>query len=163
MALTLYALADQYTRLQEMLAAGEIDEVTFADTMKSLEGDIATKCDNIAAVLRGMELEADAFKFEETRLAERRKSIEANRDRLRRYLLFELQQVNLRTVRGSRFFITVQANPLKVNVLDESKIPPTYWKPSDPTLDKRAILEALKAGQEVPGATATSEDSIRIK
>jgi hypothetical protein len=160
--LALYALGDQYQRLQEMLAAGEVDDATFADTMKSLEGDITTKVDNIAAVLRTMELEADAFRLEEVRLAERRKASEANRERLRRYAMFELDEMGLRTIKGPRFFVSVQDSTPKVVVDDEQKLPEDFWKETR-TLDKAAISTALKAGTEVPGAHLEQGRSLRIK
>jgi len=163
MSLTLYALADRYVQLQEMLAAGEIDEQTFTDTMASVEGDITVKADNCAAVMRALELEADAFRFEEQRLAERRKAIEANRERLRRYVEFELKNANIDKVRGARFYLTLQMNPPKVVVSDEEKIPDDFWRESDPVLDKKALLEALKAGTDVPGASMVQEKSLRVK
>lgn len=162
MSLTLYALTEQYQKLQEMLAAGEVDEATFADTMKSLEGDITTKVDNLAAVLRTMELECDAYRYEEVRLAERRKALENNRDRLRRYALFELEQMGLKSVKGSRFFVTVQDSTPKVVVDDEQRLPPDFWKETR-SLDKAAISTALKSGTEVPGAHLETVRSLRIR
>jgi hypothetical protein len=40
----------------------------------------------------------------------------------------------------------------KVIVTDEAVIPVTFWKASDPTLDRMALAEALKAGTQIPGA-----------
>lgn len=40
-----------------------------------------------------------------------------------------------------------------VVVTDESLIPSKFWKAQEPTLDKKAISEALKAKEAVPGAT----------
>ena len=37
-------------------------------------------------------------------------------------------------------------------ILEEGKIPSEFWKPQDPKLDKKAVLDALKAGKDVPGA-----------
>lgn len=162
MSLTLYALADSYMRLQEMLAAGEIDDATFTDTMASLEGDIVLKCDNIGAILRTLELEADAFRFEELRLAERRKALEANRERLRRYALFELEQIGMKTVKGPRFYLSVTVNPPKLVVDDEQKLPEDFWIEKR-ELDKAAVAAALKAGTEVPGAHLEQGRSLRVK
>jgi hypothetical protein len=164
MTLTLYTLADSYMRVQEMLAAGEIDDATFADTMKSLEGDIVTKCDNIGAILRSLELEGDAFRFEEQRLAERRKAVEANRERLRRYAQFELEAIGMDKVKGPRFYLTIQNNPHKLIVDDETKLPPDFWtEVTTRTLDKPAVSAALKAGTEVPGAHLEQGRSLRVK
>lgn len=39
-----------------------------------------------------------------------------------------------------------------LRVIEESDIPPQFWKPQDPKLDKKALIDALKAKQDVPGA-----------
>lgn len=35
---------------------------------------------------------------------------------------------------------------------DEAQIPSQFWKRADPSLDRKALLDALKGGQIVPGA-----------
>lgn len=48
--------------------------------------------------------------------------------------------------------LSLRNNPPSVEIVNEAEIPAAYWKPRDPTLDKRAIADALKAGSAVPGA-----------
>lgn len=40
----------------------------------------------------------------------------------------------------------------KLEIVKESDIPAAYWKPQDPALDRKALADALKAGEAVPGA-----------
>ncbi len=40
----------------------------------------------------------------------------------------------------------------KVEIQTEADIPAEFWKTGDPTLDKKALLAALKDGTPVPGA-----------
>lgn len=40
----------------------------------------------------------------------------------------------------------------RVEVQTESDVPARFWNAADPTLDKKALLAALKAGEAVPGA-----------
>lgn len=49
-----------------------------------------------------------------------------------------------------------RAVPPSVIISNEADIPSQYWKPSDPRLDKKAVLEALKAKQDVPGASLSN-------
>lgn len=42
--------------------------------------------------------------------------------------------------------------PPKLVVVDETAIPSAFWKRADPTLDKKALTEALKGQTDVPGA-----------
>ena len=48
--------------------------------------------------------------------------------------------------------ITLKATPAKALVIDEAQIPSDYWKPQDPKLDKKAVLDALNDKKAVPGA-----------
>jgi hypothetical protein len=60
--------------------------------------------------------------------------------------------------------VTLRPSAPKVVVIDESQIPSTFWKPSDPKLDKRAVLDALKGGAPVPGCTlSNAETTISIR
>lgn len=42
--------------------------------------------------------------------------------------------------------------PPKAVITSEAEIPASFWKPSDPKLDRKAVLDALKDKQDVPGA-----------
>lgn len=44
----------------------------------------------------------------------------------------------------------------KAEILEEADIPAEFWKPAEPKLDKKAVLDALKAGQTVPGAALSN-------
>jgi len=52
--------------------------------------------------------------------------------------------------------LTRKPTPPKVHITDEAAIPSDFWKRSDPTLDKKALAEALKDKREVPGATLSN-------
>lgn len=39
-----------------------------------------------------------------------------------------------------------------LQVVQEAEIPSRFWKAGDPKLDKPALLDALKAGEAIPGA-----------
>ncbi|MGE0857439.1 MAG: siphovirus Gp157 family protein [Hyphomicrobiaceae bacterium] len=47
-----------------------------------------------------------------------------------------------------------------------SRIPSEFWKPQPPRLDKKVVLDALKAGAVVPGAELSNGGetlSMRVK
>jgi hypothetical protein len=51
-----------------------------------------------------------------------------------------------------------------VEVIDEAAIPARFWVASDPKLDKRALGDALKAGDTVEGAAlVTPAPSLTIR
>ena len=41
-------------------------------------------------------------------------------------------------------------------VTDEAAVPEPFWRPQPPKLDRRALAEALKTGQSIPGATLSN-------
>lgn len=44
----------------------------------------------------------------------------------------------------------------RLEISAEADVPAEFWKPGAPSLDKKAVAEALKAGQTVPGAYLTN-------
>lgn len=48
--------------------------------------------------------------------------------------------------------LSLRAVAPAAEIVSEADIPSKFWKPSDPKLDKKAILAALKDNQVVPGA-----------
>lgn len=52
----------------------------------------------------------------------------------------------------------------KVEIAEESEIPAEFWKVGDPKLDRKALLDALKGGRDVPGAClSNSAPSLTIR
>lgn len=52
--------------------------------------------------------------------------------------------------------LSVKALPAKAIIIDEALIPSKFWKPSDPKLDRKAVLDALKSGDSVSGAALSN-------
>lgn len=86
------------------------------------------------------------------RLKKRRDRLSGQQDSLREALLLAMELGGLPKFETDVGTITRKRTPPSVVVVEEADIPSTYWKPSDPKLDKRALLEALKDGQAIPGA-----------
>ena len=62
--------------------------------------------------------------------------------------------------------LSVRAGTAKVEITDEKIIPAIYWNRPAPILDKRAVSDALKAGEAIPGAVlsnAAPSLSVRFK
>lgn len=164
MSLHLYQLTGRYAELLERgdQAGDEESERAIRETLAALDGEIATKCDNIAAIVRTWEAEGDALRGEEERLYARRKALESNASRLKDYMRFELEQVGKKDVRGARFSIRLQVSPPKLIVDDETKIPASYFV-MKPSLDRASILSDLKVeGRTVAGCHAERGVSVRI-
>ena len=87
-----------------------------------------------------------------TTLRQRKERIEQRIELRRVALLVAMQSAEIKTIETPAGTLTRKAVPPSALILDEAAIPSGFWKASDPRLDKRAVLDALKAGNEVPGA-----------
>jgi len=86
------------------------------------------------------------------KLVGRRDRIKKRIDMRRAAMLAAMTAGEIRKLETPAGTLSRKAVPPSALILNEAEIPADYWKPSDPKLDKRAVLEALKAGTPVPGA-----------
>ena len=157
----LYELTDDYLRLLEM--AEELDPETFQDTLESIQESIEDKVENTAKLIKSIEADVQAIKEEEKRLAERRRALETKVNRIKEYLQNELEKAGIYKVKRPLITVSIQNNPPSVKIVDEKIIPSSFMIPQPPKLDKKGILEKLKNGEHVPGATLVQERGIRIR
>lgn len=156
----LYELAADYQSVLDLIADGS---ERLDDTLESLGGAIEDKVENIAKVIKTLEAETAGLKSEETRLADRRKSIENNVKRLKDYAEQSMLSIGKRNIKGTLFTVLIQKNPPRLEVLDDSLIPESFFVPQPPTLDKKAVTAELKAGNKVDGVLLLQGESLRIK
>jgi len=161
----LYELTDEWNAALEALQDAETpeEEAEAHERLASIAEPLETKLENIAKVRATLLAEAEAYKAEAERLTARRKTRENAADRLKSYAESGMREAGIREVKGQVFVLKIQKNPPSVLIDDEGKIPKTYLVPQDPKLDKRNILAALKAGQDVPGCSIQQTESIRIR
>lgn len=160
----LYELAEQYETLLEM-AADDTDNATLAEYIAGMEGKIDEKVENTMKVVRSLEADAAALKTEEDRLKQRRESLEKKAKYLKESTGAIMEQIGVEKVKGRMFSVWLQANPPKVNVLDEFQIPQRFFYTPTPApqLQKKEVLEAWKKGEDIPGVQVVQEKSLRVK
>ena len=161
--LALYELAGSYALLAEKLYDMELDEQAIADTLEGEAGALEEKAESIAAIARNLEAAAAAIQEDERRMAKRRQAFERRADRLRTYLTDCMQMAGIKKIEGRRFSISVRKNPPSVEVYDESLLPSEFFRIPDPVMDKKKVMDLLKAGMEVPGATLKQGTRLDIK
>jgi DNA repair exonuclease SbcCD ATPase subunit len=157
----LYELAQNYAQLMEM--AEEMESDALVDTLEALQDAIEDKAENIAKLIKNLEADAKIIKEEEKRLAERRQSIEKKIERLKQYLQEQLEVAGLQKVKRSTITVAIQNNPPSVEIADEKLIPSEFMIPQPAKVDKKAILERLKNGEEIPGCSLKQTKGVRIK
>ena len=157
--MNLYTLTDNYLRVLELAENG--DDLT--DTLEALEDAIEDKAENTAKVIKQLEANASMLDNEINRLTERKKASDNNAKRLKVYLQEQLEKVGTDKIKGEIFTVAIKNNPQSVDVLDETKIPAAYFIEQAPKLDRKELLEQLKAGETIPGVTVKQSRSLRIR
>jgi hypothetical protein len=164
--ITLYELAHDYRAAADKLADLELDDQTITDTLESLSGDLEVKATNTAMFIRNIEASAAAIKEAESHMAARRKALENRAARIKDYLLANMMVAGVQKIECPYFKLAVRENPPAVEVYEPGLIPAEFMRqpePPPPAVDKTAIKEALKAGQEVPGCKLSRGVRLEIK
>ena len=121
----------------------------------------AEKIDGCLSLLKNWEGLEHAIKLEEEALAKRRQALAARIDWLKSYLGYNLQEgEKYESARGKINWRKSES----VEILDEQVIPEFYTKVEyNKKIDKKAIKDALKAGETVPGAELRQKNNLVIK
>ena len=162
----LYELAHDYRNAADKLADLDLDPQTIEDTLESLSGDLEVKATNTAMLIRNIEASAAAIKAAEEQMAARRKALENRAARIKDYVLANMMVAGIQKIECPFFKLAVRDNPPAVEVYEPGLIPANFMRqpdPPPPAVDKTAIKEALKAGQDVPGCKLTVGKRLEIK
>jgi hypothetical protein len=99
------------------------------------------------------------IKAQKDNLTKRQERLEAQKDILRTTICAAMEIAGKRRLELAVCTVTAKAVPPKLIINDEADIPSDFWKPSDPKLDKAALLAALKDKKQIPGATLSNGSS----
>ena len=163
---TLYELTNDYMNLLELAEDPDIDEQAFMDTLEGIDGALEDKAEGYAKVIRTLEGDAAACDAESKRLRNKKQAIERNIDRMKKALQYAMETTGKTKFKTALFSFGIQKNPAAV-VMDEAyieNIPDRFLIPQDPQIDKKAIKEALKNGENLEGlAHLEQTESLRIR
>lgn len=120
------------------------------------------------AVDRLHELETNCVALEarEKDIHDRRARFEDQAARIKAAIHVAMGHGELRKLELPQATLSLRAVPPKAEITDEAAIPSKFWKAQDPKLDKKAVLDALKSKEEIPGASLSNGGetiSIRVK
>ena len=107
----------------------------------------------------------EGSKPEEERIYKRRKIAENKVKWIDKGLECFMQLFGVRKMTAGTFSMTIQKNPPYAFITNEKLLPEDYLRiiPEKREPDKKLILDALKAGQEVPGAVIGQGESLRVR
>jgi uncharacterized protein YlxW (UPF0749 family) len=161
----LYLIAQEYRAAAAQLADLDLQPEVIADTLESMAGDIETKAQSVAHMVRSLEADAAAVKQWAKDANERAKAIESRAARLREYLSSNMQACGIQRIEGPGITLSFRATS-SVVIDDEAQIPAEYMRqkpppPAEP--DKVALAAAMKAGASIPGARIETRQALQVK
>lgn len=139
-------------KLRELLGAdGEADPKLLLDTIEG-ETDLAEMCCLLLEETVDDEIMTTGLSAKIAELQTRKSRIEQSIETRRGIILMAMDRAGIDTIKSPLGTMSVGTVKPKLEIKDEAAIPAEYWKPADPTLDRKALKAALDAGTKVEGA-----------
>ncbi len=138
-------------KLQGIIA--EDDAEAIRDAIEG-ETDLFEGIDHALARIAELCAMQEAIKTQETRLKARKARLEAQENNIREAILQAMVGAGLDGEKLERptATLTVSAKPRELEIITETDVPPRFWTEPEPKIDKRALLAALRAGEDIEGA-----------
>lgn len=140
------------------------------DTLEGIKCEFNEKAEALALYIKNLNANAEAIKKEKQRLEQRQKSTERRANRLEKYLLENMQKLNLKKVETARTVITTRNNTESACISDDNKFIEWALVNNDsllnfpkPKISKTAVKNAIKSGDEIPFAQIVRTKSVIIK
>ncbi len=168
--MTLYKLTEEQLYLYQLLSSGEAVDLETGQIDPVISERLEINGENLNDKIKGCGImykqllsDIDAIKAEETRLANRRRSIEKGVNRIKNNLDNTLKRLELPVFNTPQVSITFRSST-KTEILDERLIPEEFINEKiTRTPMKDEIKKAIKDGMEVPGAVLIECQNIQIK
>lgn len=142
---------------------GETGEVWDATDLEALQEERSTKMEACALWLKEQKALADAMRAEEMALSGRRRAVEARVERMRQYLAGFVSSEPHRAFETPRVRLSLRRSK-RVDVFDSDELPDRFTvEKVTQAVDKRAVMDALKAGEDVPGARIVETQSLQVR
>ena len=160
----LYLLTGEMARIAEALSEAEEVPDQLAQRLDLIEGELKHKVEGCCRIHAQLLADAEAYNHEAKRLLNHSKAAINRANWLKQYMQGCLEQAGIQRLDADLFKVRIQNNPPSVCIapMDFRDLPPDYQRVTiDP--DKKALLEAHKAGKELPpGVEIITTSSLRI-
>lgn len=133
----------------------DIDEETLADTLEGLS-DLP---DLLKEVLRSsLEDEGlvEALRLRLSDMQDRLSRLRLRAQRKRDLAGEVMEKSGLAKLTAPDFSASLRTSPVRAEIIDETKLPETFFTPQPPKLDRLGLLAALKQGIALDGARLVS-------
>jgi len=116
------------------------------------ETDIPEKVEQWAFVMKGFEHEAEFLKAEAKKLSDRARKYEQHHDYMKLRLKMIMSESGLKTLCGTMTKFSIRPTRPSLKIIDQEAIPNEFLDEKfDLVPNRDRIMEAIKAGTEVPG------------
>lgn len=155
----LYEIAKEYALLEDT------DDDNAVAKLDDIEGALQEKATNITYVLENMRATIEAMDGAMSRMAERKRRIQAQSDRLRQYVIGCMVSAGIRKIECPNFTMSVRDNPPHVVIDDEDILPINYLRepPTRLVPDKKKILEEIQNGKIIEGCHVECGKTLIVK
>lgn len=166
---SIYQLTTEFETLWQLMEDGILDDDALAGAFDVAAEDLAIKLEGYCKFIKNLESDIAGLKAEEARLKTRRQTMENTVQRSKEAMQKAMMTAGEKKIPAGSFTCSIQANPPKV-VLDEQyleNIPEKYLIPQAPEINKKLILEDLKADDSNPELEGVAHlersESLRIR
>lgn len=163
--LHLWEISERFRSMQLLAESDELPPEVIRDTLEGIEGEWEAKAEAVAMYVQNLKAAAEAKKEAAKAMAERAAMLDKRADSLKQYLLLQFQFMGKTRVERPMFSLVLKNNPQSVVIDDETAVPDAYKvqkPPPPPTVDKKLVGQAIKAGQDVPGCHAEVSQRVDI-
>ena len=158
-------IEDAFTRAVDP-ETGEIIDADAFEALDDLQMAFDEKAENIACWIKNLDAEAKALKEQKQAFSERQARTEKKADSLKRYLAAALNGEKKTYTRASIGFRKSQTLVIEdeAGFIQYAQNGHDEWlKFKEPEINKTAVKDAIKAGQEVRFARVEDHQNIQIK
>jgi hypothetical protein len=164
---TLRSEVQHYLLLREKLLASfpDLDDRTIRDTLEGISALDELIAEIVRSALVDHALQA-GLRLRLDEMKERLERLTLREAKKRELALEAMTDAGLNRIEAPDFTITARSGTPSLVVTAESDIPPAYWQPQPPKLDRQRLLGALKSGAVVGGAELSNPKpvlSVRIR
>lgn len=163
---SLYVLANEYRAVANTIEDMDLPAECVRDTLEGLAGDLEAKAANVAMVVRNLETTISAIKEAEEQMKARREALENRAESIKEYIKENMITSKINVISCPYFVLKIQNNPPSVVIGNADAVPSKYINPPEPvptSLNKRMMLEDMKNGVDIPGASIIKKQRLVIK